>query len=56
MQKPTHIQRRGQLTPLVILEEKNLGSPRVNLATSISNAGVLTAFPNLTARDGRKII
>jgi len=30
-EKPTHIQRRGQLTRLVILEEKNLGSPRVNL-------------------------
>jgi len=30
-EKPTHIQRRGQLNPLVILEEKNLGSPRVNI-------------------------
>jgi len=25
--KPTHIQRKGKLTPLAILEGKNLGSP-----------------------------
>jgi len=27
-EKPTNIQRKGQLTPLVIREEKSLGSPR----------------------------
>ena len=29
-EKPIQIQRKGQLTPLVIIAGKNLGSPKVN--------------------------
>jgi len=30
-EKPTHIRCKGQLTPLVIIEEKNLGRSRVKI-------------------------